>query len=436
MATAALTDFGACTEFITELLDNRLIDENQLKRLEACFKTSPLDKPQAVADWLVEQKVLTRFQADAALLGRIKDLVLSNFRLTDILGTGSMGTVYKARSINDPGWYAIKIVPRRNVVSLTAVVEKVRTLKDIRHPRVSALIQIGAQGDRVYLAWPCIEEGTKLDEYVKKHGKLSGLQVMQIGSQVASGLLPYHEQGLFHGLLKPSDILVGADRRVRLLDFGVGFLLACERGKSLLDTMTNTKALARGLDCAAPETHLNPLDRTPAGDRYSLGCILYFCLTGRFPFPVENPLQKMLAHQTEAPPPILEHNTECPPRLAALVNKLLSKAPDDRFESTEELVETFRQLSSGKVKFDATPRPKSGVLVKKSAAEPPAVEEDPPSEPPLVRSPTPPRTPAVARRSQPTPAEPDAPASLKGLVLTGLGIGVVLGGLLAWFLGR
>src|SRR5262245_34973567 len=217
MATVTTTDFGACTEFVTDLLEHRLIDENQLKKLEGFFKASPQDKPQGVADWLVEQKFLTRFQADATLLGRTKDLVLSNFRLTDILGTGSMGTVYKARSVNDPGWFAIKIIPRRNVVNLTAVVEKVRALEDLRHPRVSALIQIGAQGERVYLAWPFLEDGTKLDEYVKKHGKLSSLQVMQIGSQIASGLLPYHEQGLFHGLLKPSDILVGADRRVRIL---------------------------------------------------------------------------------------------------------------------------------------------------------------------------------------------------------------------------
>src|SRR5207244_3413249 len=99
------------------------------------------------------------------------------------------------------------------------------------------------------------------DALVGKQGKLSPRQAVQVAVQVASGLQPYHEHGLFHGLLKPTDVLIGTDRRVRVLDFGVGFLLANERGKSLLDTMTNTKALARGLECASPESILDPLDR-------------------------------------------------------------------------------------------------------------------------------------------------------------------------------
>lgn len=341
MTTAASTP---CTDFVAALLERHLIDEDQSAELQQYLKTCPPSRSQDLADHLVQRNYLTRFQADTVQVGRVDDLILSNFRLTEVLGSGSMGTVYKARSINDPGWYAIKVVPRRNVVSLKSVVDKVKSLKQIRHPRVSALVQVGAQGERVYLAWPYLEGGQKLDEMVEQQGPLPPRQVAQIALQVASGLQVYHQHGLFHGLLKPSDIVIGSDKRVRILDLGVGFVLTCERGKSLLDTMTNTKTLARGLDCAAPETNLNPLDRTPAGDRYSLGCILFYCLTGQYPFPDKNPLKKMLAHQGTPPPDVRELNPAVSAPLAAIVDQLLSKNPDDRYYTTDELVEVLRQL--------------------------------------------------------------------------------------------
>lgn len=422
MPTIAINaaSFGACSDFVKGVVELPCMTEGQLQSMVAWLKARPESDPTNLADYLVKQGMLTRFQADTILLGRAKDLVLSNFTLVDVLGSGAMGTVYKASSTNDNNWYAIKIIPRRNVVSLTQMVEKVKLLKDIRHPRVSALVQLGAHGERVYLAWPFLEGGQKLDDFVRSQGRLTPQQAVQIGSQIASGLTAYHQQGLFHGLLKPTDILVGSDRRVRILDFGVGFLLACERGKSLLDTMTNTKALARGLDCAAPETHMNPLDRTPAGDRYSLGCILFFCLTGQYPFPIDNPLKKMLAHQFEEPPQIRDLNPDVPPRLASIIHRLLSKAPEDRFETTDEVVEAFRTLTTKNADLELPPSRS------KSSMNTPPIAVAPVKEVAL----TPVKAPASAEA---------APAMASGLgvkllVAAGLLAGMCLGGLLALLL--
>src|SRR5262249_59774720 len=126
----------------------------------------------------------------------------------------------------------------------------------------------------------------------------------------------------------------------------VGCLLTCERGKSLLDTMTNSRTLARGLDFTSPEAVLNALDRSPAGDQYSLGAILYYCLTGRLPFPEEHPVKKMMAIQCEEPTPVQELNADVSPKLAALVQRLMSKKPQDRFASTDELVQALQTLGS------------------------------------------------------------------------------------------
>ncbi len=362
------TAFATCSEYAAAVSECGLVGPDDCQRLAEFVRKSPNAGPKELGAFLVGQGMLTRFQADYVIEGRTAELTLASYQLIDVIGTGSMGAVYKAKSAKDGGWYAIKIVPRRNVMNLTSVAEKVKALKQVRHPRVSALVNIGAAGDKIYLVWPYLEGGQRLDNLLKKHGKIPPRQAAQIALQVASGLQPYHEHGLFHGLLKPSDVLIGADRRVRVLDFGVGFLLTSDRGKAILDTMTNGKTLAKGLDCASPEAILDSLARTPAGDQYSLGCILYRCLTGTYPFPYDNPVKKMLAHQSEYPTPIQEFSPETPAPLADVVDRLMQKAPEDRYEGIGEAVKELQAITSNARAFTAAPKSKPVVALPKAAA--------------------------------------------------------------------
>ncbi len=368
------TDLGKVDAFLAALAEHGLLAADALEQARAFRQAVPGRGTRELTGWLVEQGLLTRYQIDAVLRGEGGKLLLSHFTLVDVIGSGSMGTVYRARSARDDGLYAVKIVPRRNVVNLHSIAEKVQALEQVRHPRVSALVHVGAQGERVYMAWPLLEGGDKLDAIVHKQGRLPPRQSAQVALQVAMGLQAYHQHNLFHGLLKPSDILIGSDRRVRILDFGVGFLLTCERGKALLDTSTNSKAMARGLDCASPESILDPLNRTPAGDQYSLGCILYFCLTGRFPFIDGNPVKKMLAHQFHEPPSVRELAPECPLKLAAIVHRLLRKQPEERYADTGEVVEALQAVAADT--RSAAPVPVRG----------PAVATTPIPAPPVVPS--------------------------------------------------
>jgi serine/threonine protein kinase len=340
------TDLPTTTALLATLVEHNLLSAEGLDRVRDHLRACPDLGSDEMVTFLLKEDLLTRFQVDRLLEEQARMLVLPSFTLVDVIGSGSMGTVYKARSTKDEGWYAVKIVPRRNVINIKSIAEKVEALKQVRHPRVSAMVHVGAQGERAYMVWPMLEGGEKLDSLIQKNGPLSPKQAAQIGLQVAMGLQAYHHLDLFHGLLKASDVLIGADRRVRLLDFGVGFLLTCERGKALLDTMTNSKALARGLDCASPEAIMDPLNRTTAGDQYSLGCILYLCLTGRYPFNDANPVKKMLAHQTAEPKPVRELCPTCSPKLAALVKRLLRKQPEERFESIDELIAQLQPLTS------------------------------------------------------------------------------------------
>jgi serine/threonine-protein kinase len=105
--------------------------------------------------------------------------------------------------------------------------------------------------------------------------------------------------------------------------------------------MSTANTLTSGLDCASPESIMEPTNRTPAGDQYSLGCVLYYCLTGRVPFPEGSAVEKMMAHQAKDPMDVQELAPDVPDGLVQVVKRLMTKAPEDRYSACDELVEAL-----------------------------------------------------------------------------------------------
>src|SRR5436305_7296205 len=122
-----------------------------------------------------------------------------------------------------------------------------------------------------------------LEAVVPKLKQLKPQQTAEVAIQAAERLDAPHKVGLFHGLLKPSNLMLGPDSVLRILDFGIGCLLAETEGESLVDTMSTANSVNSGLDCASPESIMDPTNLTAIGDQYSLGCVLYYCLSGRYP---------------------------------------------------------------------------------------------------------------------------------------------------------
>jgi serine/threonine-protein kinase len=345
-AVMTTTELGACEWFVWDLRRSNLMDRGQLDQVIVDFlKKEPRAEPNVLAQYLVDQEILTPFQAQRLLHGKTQGLVLGPFTLMDALGSGSMGTVYKAQSKNDNQWYAVKVLPRRSMWNVRIARRQVRAFEQIRHPAVVAFTDVGTAGSTHYLAWPLVD-GTILEGLVQEQGKLPPDVAALYGLQTAEGLEVCHQQGIIHGLLKPSNLMVGADQQIRILDFGIGALLANNEGESLVDTMSTANTVTSGLDCSSPETILDPTIRTPAGDQYSLGCVLYYCLTGRYPFPEGTAVEKMMAHQTKAPTPIRQLAPGVPEQLVAVVNRLMAKAPEGRFERMVDVIEAFQPLAA------------------------------------------------------------------------------------------
>src|SRR6185312_8255147 len=305
-----------------------------------------------------EQGAITAFQAERILNGKSQGLVLGPFVLLDAIGSGSMGQVYKASSKNDESKYAVKVLPRRSMWNVRLARRQVRSFSNFSHAAVVPFMDVGTAGGLHYLVWPLVD-GSPLDTLVQHHGKLPANQAVLYAVQIAQGLNIAHQNNLFHGLLKPSNVMIGPDNQARILDFGIGSLLVENEGESLVDTMSTANTLTSGLDCASPESIMEPSNRTPTGDQYSLGCVLYYCLTGRVPFPEGSAVEKMMAHQTKDPTPIAELSPDVPDGLAAVVERLMSKAPEERFGGCDEVVDALEPFL-GNVAAIAAPPAGSG----------------------------------------------------------------------------
>jgi serine/threonine protein kinase len=423
------TDLGACEWFVWDLRRSNLIDRGQLDQVIGEFlNKNPGAEPPALAQYLVGQNILTDFQAERLLQGKTQGFVLGPFTLMDALGTGSMGTVYKAQSKTDSGWYAVKVLPRRSMWNVRIARRKVRAFEQCKHPSVVPFVDVGTSGGMHYLAWPLVE-GETLDKVVEREGRLSPDQASLYAMQAAEGLEQSHQQSLFHGLLKPSNLMIGTDGQVRILDFGIGCLLAETEGESLVDTMSTANSVNSGLDCSSPESIMDPTNLTPIGDQYSLGCTLYYFLVGRYPFPDGTAVEKMMSHQHKQPTPIKDLNPDVPDGLVEVVEKLMQKAPAQRYTNCTEVIEALRPfagispapirratMAMPRVKLARPEAPRSALTAPPAAPSAPRELSRPRGAP--LSPPRPPLAAAKLPRSEhgqkpaiPAPVAPVAPAA-------------------------
>ena len=338
------TELGACEWFVWDLRRSNLIDRGRLDQIVGEFlQKNARAEPADLAEFLIAQGILTPFQSERLLQGKTQGFVLGPFTLMDALGSGSMGTVYKAHNKTDNQWYAVKVLPRRSMWNVRIARRKVRSFEQCKHPAVVPFVDVGTAGGMHYLAWPFVE-GETLEKLIGRDGKLTPDNVISLAMQISEGLEVSHQQTLFHGLLKPSNVMIGPDQTAFILDFGIGCLLAETEGESLVDTMSTANSVTSGLDCSSPESIMDPTNLTPTGDQYSLGCVIYFMLTGQYPFPDGNAAEKMMAHQFKQPQSLTELAPDTPPALSAIVERLMQKKPEDRFNSVGEVVEELRPL--------------------------------------------------------------------------------------------
>lgn len=302
------------------------------------------DAAESLANRLIQSGKLTPYQARKLLAGATRGFLLATYKILDQLGQGASSKVFLAEHRKNGGTFALKVLPPQAAAEqerlLARFQREMRLSSLVNHPNVVKTVDVGVAGGVCYIVMDYIP-GVNLYDYVKETpGRpLAHQAAAKISLEAAEGLKAIHRAGLIHRDIKPSNILLGTDSRPRILDLGLSLVV----GESE-DARADPAGLIGTADYAAPEQADNPAGVDPRSDLYSLGCTLYFAVSGRAPFEGGDVLNKIYKHKLLKPKPIESLAPGLPAAFAALIRKLMAKEPANRPQSVEEFQNDLKAL--------------------------------------------------------------------------------------------
>jgi serine/threonine protein kinase len=330
-------------DFLDELRKWRLLDAAQHAELSRKIEGRYLG-PRSIACEAIEQGWLTPFQAIQIHRGRGQELLLGSYVLLERLGEGGMGAVFKARNWKLGRVVALKLIRKERVNNVDAIrrfQREIRAAAQLRHPNIVHALDADEIGGSFVLVMEYVE-GVDLAQLVKDKGPLPATVAREYVRQAALALAHAHEKGLVHRDIKPANLLLSSEGQVKLLDLGLARLPAGVDGASS-STMTESGAVMGTPDFLAPEQARSSHDVDIRADLYSLGCTLYFLLTGEVPFPGGTFGEKIARHLMDEPEPVEQLRPDVPAALAAVVRKLMAKKREDRYQTPAEVAEVLAQ---------------------------------------------------------------------------------------------
>ena len=276
---------------------------------------------------------------------------LGPFEVTSSLGQGGMGEVWRATDARLGREVAIKVLPAAvagDPKALARFEAEARAVAALSHPNILAIFDLGREGDTVYAVTELIE-GRTLRERIESEGALGLRETLELGGQVARGLAAAHEKGIVHRDVKPANLLVTRDGRVKILDFGLARQASSADSQSRIaaaPTMgprTDPGTVLGTVGYMAPEqVRGEPADAR--SDIFALGVVLYEMATGERAFAGETGAETMTAILRAEPPQLGVPESPIPPPLERVIRHCLEKNPRQRFASAEDLAFALENL--------------------------------------------------------------------------------------------
>ena len=295
-----------------------------------------------LSEQLVKLGYLNPWQAEQLRHGRTK-FTLGPYRILDAIGHGGMGYVFKGEHVLLGRIEAIKVLPKSQMDprSIEAFCREIRAQAQLDHPNLVRLSFADKEGDTYFLVTEFIP-GSDLRRLVRHHGPLSEQQATLVVSQAAEALAYAHEQGLVHRDVKPGNLLVTPEGRTKLTDLG----LASFSSDAAPASDNGPRHIVGTPDFIAPEAITTPGEVRRSCDIYSLGCTLYYAVTGKVPYPGGGTRDKLQRHLDEAPLTPLRFTPQLDPELADLIAHMMHKRPHERIGSAGEVVERLRRWTA------------------------------------------------------------------------------------------
>ncbi|MDA8743720.1 serine/threonine protein kinase [Rubripirellula amarantea] len=337
------------------------------------------DNDTVVAETLVMSGIITKYQAEQLRQGRTK-LSLGPYLITDFIGQGGMGRVFKAVHRVMGRECAVKVLPleKSTAESRGSFMREIRTQAGLDNPYVVRAFDAGQDGKIHYLVTEYVP-GTDLRQMVRNRlrdglGPLTMEEAAVVISQSALGLQYAHDLGLIHRDIKPGNILVTPDGHAKLSDIG---LAAWSMG--LQDDPMAGKIVGTA-DYLSPEQVRDPRSVGPASDIYSLGCTLYYTVTGKVPFPGGDSRSKCRRHCEETPWHPRNLASDLTEDFVDVIADMMEKDPARRIPSAAEVAERLEPWANAGM---APIAPATDLSEQRQSWTPPP----PPNEPSQLREP-------------------------------------------------
>jgi serine/threonine-protein kinase len=302
----------------------------------------------AAAQKLVEAGKLTGYQADAVLGRRFGDLRIGNYEILDRLGAGGMGTVYKARHRRMKRVVALKVLSR-DVAGAGKFADRfqreVETIARLSHPNIVMAFDADEGETGPFLVMEFVN-GRDLASEVEKGGPLTVAEAVDRILQAARGLEYAHAQGIVHRDIKPGNLLRDADGVVKVADLGLARLNAPDGGPGGSTSLTQAGMVVGTADYMSPEQAVDSGEVDHRADIYSLGCTLHFLLTGRPPYQAASIMAILLKHRDAPIPELSASRPDIPPELETIFQRMVAKAPEDRYQTMTVVVKALEQVQS------------------------------------------------------------------------------------------
>ncbi len=270
------------------------------------------------------------------------------YEFITVIGAGGAGVIYKAKQKPLGRPVAVKMIHSHlvNVTALKRFLQEAKTISTMHHPNIISVHDFGVSEDnQPYMVMDYVE-GTTLSDYIKKEGALEPEFAVNLAMQICDGLSHAHSHNVLHRDLKPNNVmlvpLAAGEHHLRVLDFGLAKLFAEDEQA---DHLTKTGETVGTPAYMSPEQVMGK-KLSPRSDIYSLGCLMYHCLTGFVPFGGATKMETMLKQLNDPPPPFSEYDVDVSERLEELVMQLLSKDPAGRPESMAQVKERLKALMS------------------------------------------------------------------------------------------
>ena len=284
-----------------------------------------------------------------SIVGSVLD---KRYRLDELIGIGGMAVVYKATDVSvNNQIYAIKMLKEEAACDEVVVKRfrnECRAESMLNHKNIVSVYDVSTKGELKYMVMEYVYGMTLKKYLIGNNGPLELDEILRYTAQILRALRVAHSEGIIHRDIKPQNIMVLGDGKIKVMDFGIAKLPNAE-------TVTVTDKAVGTVYYMSPE-QASGKSIDPRSDIYSLGAMLYELATGEMPFKGDTPVAILMKHVNEKPVPPRVLNPKIPVGLEQIIMCAMSKKPQDRFDNVETMYAYIKELQRDKkIKFDELP---------------------------------------------------------------------------------